>query len=254
MKYNLTDIKLRKVADGKRNAGTLFIQATVVNPDDEWDEDGSLTTFNERLVKKFAQYIGVSQPGALDQFGRQTWQPSPLLNQANPIPESMLVLTHAQFEEFKFPGGERVQLDDNGQPRRNDSGQMIVRDSVRVLTKKTVDNETGETRYANGWDPVSQGNSIMLNLYAPLSQFTESVPQGIVLPQQPETPLINGASAPAPQGAPAPNVQPAVQQLAHKASQHPSVLRGHLTSFRGNNNVIDTWNKMRKIINQYLDI
>ena len=40
MKYNLEDIKLRKVAEGKQNAGALFLQATVVNPDDIWEEPG----------------------------------------------------------------------------------------------------------------------------------------------------------------------------------------------------------------------
>lgn len=197
MKYILEDIKLRKVASDKRNAGALFVQATVVNPDDDWDDNGTLTTFNERLVKKFAQYVAEAQPGPLDQFGRQTYLPSVLLNAANPIPENLTTLTHAQFEEFIFPGGEHVALDDQGNPRRNEKGQLITRSSIMVLTKKSVDNETGELRYARGWDKNSQGQSILNNLYAPLSQFTQSQPTGIVLPQSPETPLINGASAPA---------------------------------------------------------
>lgn len=211
MKYILEDIKLRKVEDGKRNAGTLFIQATVVNPDDDWDDDGRLTTFNERLVKKFAQHLALAQPGPADQFGRPTWLPSQLLNAANPIPEKLLTLTHAQFEEFVFPGGERVAMDGD-QPRRNDAGQLVTRTSIRVLTKKTVDNETGEMSYANGWDPVSQGTSIMNNLYAPLSQFTDKQPAGIVLPQNPQTPLINSGmqpgAAPAQQPAQQPGMQP----------------------------------------------
>lgn len=197
MKYNLTDIKLRKVADGKRNAGSLFIQATVVNPDDEWDEDGLLTTFNPRLVKTFSEYLALAvkadQP---DQFGREVFKPSVLLDASKPIPERLLTFTHARFEEFVFPGGERVALDADGNPRHNEAGQLITRSSVRVLTKKSVDNETGELGYANGWDPVSQGTSIMLNLYAPLEQFKSAVPSGVTLPQENNTPLINGGSAP----------------------------------------------------------
>ncbi len=195
MKYILENIKLRKVASDKRNAGTLFVQATVVNPDDIWDDNGTLTTFNETLVKKFAQYVAEAQPGPMDQFNRQTYLPSALLNAANPIPENLTTFTHAQFEEFIFPGGEHVALDDQGNPRRNEKGQLITRSSIMVLTKKSVDNETGELRYARGWDKNSQGQSILNNLYAPLSQFTQSQPQGIVLPQSPETPLINSASA-----------------------------------------------------------
>lgn len=205
MKYNLTNIALRKVAEGRKNAGTPFIQATVVNPDDLWDEDGRLTTFNARLVTEFSKYLAPAQPGPKDQFGRDTWLPSQLLNQANPLPEALTMLTHAQFEEFVFPGGERVQLDDDGKPRRNDAGQLLTRTSIIVLTKKSVDNETGVERYAKGWDPVSLGTSIMNNLYAPLSQFTDNVPAGITLPQDAATPLINGQTA-QPAAAPAPAV------------------------------------------------
>lgn len=196
MKYNVTDIKLRKVADGKRNAGTLFVQATVVNPDDIFDEPGTMTTFNEQVVKAYAQYLIPAQPGPNDQFGRPTWLPSMLKDASKPIPEQLTVLTNAQFEEFAFPCGTCVQVDETGAPRRNSKGSLLTRNSIMVLTKKTVDNETGEKRYARGWDPVSVGTSIMNALYAPLSQFTEAEPAGISLPQDPDTPLINSQTAP----------------------------------------------------------
>lgn len=197
MNYKLVDIKLRQVAaDARHNAGSYFIQATLVNPDDDWDDDATLTTFNERLVAKFKQYIGVSQPGPKDQFGRQTWLPSQLLNANNPIPESLLTFTHGAIEQFVFPGGEMVAINDDGSARVNDHNQLIMRSSIYVVTKKTVDNETGEQRYAKGWDPVSQGTSIMNAFYAPKSQYAVNQPTGIVLPQQAETPLINGGTAP----------------------------------------------------------
>lgn len=211
MNYKLVDIKLRQVDQNARhNAGSLFVQATLVNPDDDWDDDATLTTFNERLVTKFKQYLGVSQPGSADQFGRPTWLPSPLLNSANPIPESLLTFTHGAIEQFVFPGGEMVAVNEDGTPRMNDAGKLIMRSAVWVVTKKTVDNETGETRYAKGWDPVSQGTSIMNHFYAPKEQFAINQPTGVALPQQPGTPLINGATAPggAPAGAPAPGIQP----------------------------------------------
>lgn len=200
MKYNLEEIKLRKVAEGKQNAGTLFLQATVVNPDDEWDEPGTLTTFNERLVKKFEQYLVPAQPGPVDQFGRQTYLPSQLKNASNPIPAEMLVMTHAQFEETPSPGGvEMVRLKDgSNEPMLNPkNGQFYRRKSIVVLTKKIVDNETGEVRYAKGWTPQEQASGIWNNLYAPASQF-DAGSAGVVLPSSPEAPLINSAS---PQGA-----------------------------------------------------
>ena len=200
MKYNLEDIKLRKVAEGKQNAGSLFLQATVVNPDDEWDEPGTLTTFNERLVKKFEQYLVPAVAGPVDQFGRQTWLPSQLKDATKPIPAELLVMTHAQFEEVPAPGGvEYVRLKDNSdEPMLNPkNGQYYYRKSIIVLTKKVVDNETGEVRYAKGWSPQEQASSIWNNLYAPASKFSAST-SGVVLPGSPEAPLINSAS---PQGA-----------------------------------------------------
>ena len=199
MKYNLEDIKLRKVAEGKQNAGSLFIQATVVNPDDEWDEPGTLTTFNERLVKRFSEYLVPAQPGSVDQFGRQTWLPSQLKDATKPIPAEMLIMTHAQFEEVPTPGGvEYVRLKDGAnEPMVNPkNGQFYRRKSIMVLTKKVVDNETGETRYAKGWTPQEQANSIWSNLYAPASQFENLQPAGIALPADQATPLINSASVP----------------------------------------------------------
>lgn len=197
MKYNLEEIKLRKVAEGKQNAGALFLQATVVNPDDDWEEPGQMTTFNERMVKKFAEYILPAQPGPVDQFGRQTWVTSQLKDATKPIPAEMLVMTHAQFEEVTSPGGvEMVRLKDgSNEPAVNPkNNQFYRRKSIMVLTKKVVDNETGETRYARGWSPAEQASGIWNNLYAPASLFDTNSQSGVVLPIGAETPLINSAS------------------------------------------------------------
>lgn len=196
MKYILEDIKLRKVAEGKRNAGSLFIQATVVNPDDEWDEPGSMTTFNERVVKKFAQYLQLSVQEGTDNFGQPAWKPSLPLDANKPIPDNMLIMTHAQFEEVPSPGGiEMVRINDDGTPRVNPkNGQYYRRTSIIVLTKKVVDNETGEIRYARGWSPTEQASGIWSNLYAPASQF-DGASQGVILPIGATTPLINGQTA-----------------------------------------------------------
>jgi len=199
MKYNLEDVKLRKVAEGKQNAGALFIQATVVNPDDIWEEPGQMTTFNERVVKQFEQYILPAQPGGKDQFGRDSWLTSQLKDATKPIPAEMLVMTHAQFEEVPSPGGvEMVRLNDTGDgPAINPkNGQFYRRTSILVLTKKVVDNETGAERYARGWSPAEQASGIWNNLYAPASQFDSGAQSGVALPIGAETPLINSASAP----------------------------------------------------------
>lgn len=200
MNYNLENIRLRKVAEGKSNAGALFIQATCVNPDDEWDEPVEMTTFNERMVNIFKQYLAVSQQDGEDNFGRPRFKASALLDATKPLPEKYLVFTHARVEEFVFPGGEEhIQVDDQGQPVKNKkTGQYYRRKSVLVLTKKKVDNETGELDYAEGWRPEQQGRSILNAFYKPARIFDSPTSAPIVLPQGENAPLINGESAPAP--------------------------------------------------------
>lgn len=197
MKYNLEDIKLRKVADGKPNAGSLFIQATVVNPDDEYEEPGTMTTFNERLVKKFSELLVPSVAGGTDQFGRQIWNPSQLKDANKPIPENLLVFTGGQFEQVPTPGGvPYVRLKDGSdEPATNPkNGQYYIVNSIMVLTKKTVDNETGERRYAKGWSPQEQASGIWNNLYAPLSKF-DGGSAGVVLPGDPASQIAPPAGA-----------------------------------------------------------
>lgn len=209
MKYVLKNVKLRKVKEGSRNAGSLFIQATVVNPDDMFDSDGTLTTFNERIVNAFAEYLMPSIQEGTDNFGRPVWKPSLPKDANKPLPEAMTTLTHAQFETYAFPDGkELAAVDTDGAPLRDGNEQLIVRRSITILTKKTVDNETGEMRYAKGWGLEEQGESLMRRLYRPVSQFQASPTGGIALPQDAETPLTNGATAPG--AAPVPPAAPAV--------------------------------------------
>lgn len=204
MKYNLTEIKLRKVADGKRNAGQLFVQFTAENPDDILD-GGEVTILNPRFARQFEPYLQISQQGPNDPFGQPTWLPSLLKDQNNPIPDKLLTITHADFELYMFPGDEDyVLIDDNNQPRLNSKGNMIVSRSVLVFTKKKVDNESGQlVGYAPGFSPEEQGRSIMQAYYKPLREFTQTAPQGIALPQDVETQLINSGSTPAAPATPA---------------------------------------------------
>ena len=200
MNYKLENIRLRKVAEGKRNAGSLFIQATCVNPDDDWDEPVEMTSFNERMVAKFSELLNVAMEDGLDQFGRTKYKASTLKDATKPVPESMLSFTSGNLEEVQTPGGvEYVQVDDTGKPIKNPkTGQFYRRTSIFVLTKKTRDNETGETRYAKGWSPTEQASSIFNNLYAPAAQFDEQlINSPIVLPQDPAAPAPTPAAAPA---------------------------------------------------------
>lgn len=213
MKYNITKIKLRKVAEGKRNAGQLFVQFTVKNPDNRLDK-GDVTVFDEDFAEDYAEYYALSvKDDKKDTFGQDVWKPSVLKDPNKPCPEDLLVATHAQFEQYVFPGGPRVALNEDGTPRKNSRDKYIIQESIWVFTWKRVDNETGELGYIRGWDPKSRGASIMANLYGPMSMIADQTqPMGVVLPMNPGTPLTppltNGETA-APAGT-TPTVTPTV--------------------------------------------
>lgn len=191
MKYILENIALRKVAEGKRNAGALFIQADAVNPDDIFDEGGRVTIFNERLCNKYAEYLTIAVQDGTDRFGREVWK-STYKDSQNPLPESLTVMTHAKFEQYVFPGGPKVALDSNGDPIKSErTNQPVMRAAIYVFTKKAVDNETGELSYIRNWDPISVGQRIEANFYRTPDVQTAG---GIVLPQGDDPLLTNSAS------------------------------------------------------------
>lgn len=204
MKYVIKDIVLRKVAEGQ-NAGTTFVQFSLVNPDNRFDAPISVTRFERAIVAPYEEYLTLSQQAGTDNFGRPVWAPSLPKDQNNPLPEDLTVLKNAHIATYCFPNGqELVAVDSDGQPIRDKHGNLVTARSVKVVTMDRYDNETGQRDgYCNGWDLEGQGEQIMRRLYRPLSQFTNESSGGIVLPQDAETPLINGATAPAAAAAPA---------------------------------------------------
>ncbi len=192
MKYTLENIALRKVAEGKKNAGSLFIQADAVNPDDIFDEGGRVSIFNERLCNKYAEYLTIATQDGKDRFGREVWK-STLKDANKPIPESLTIMTHAKFEQYVFPGGPKIALDSNGNPIINEkTHQPVMRAAIYVFTKKAVDNETGEIDYIRNWDPISVGQRIEAAFYKTPDVQTAG---GLVLPQGDDPLLTNSASS-----------------------------------------------------------
>ena len=194
MKYNITKIRLRKVAEGKKNAGSLFIQFLAKNPANRLDK-GEVTILDEDFAADYAEYLMPSVQDGVDTFGQPKWAESVLKDQNKPIPEDMLVMPYSYFEQFMFPNGEMVAVDEDGNPRTNEKGQKILRDSVWVFTMKVMDPDTGKLAYIKNFDPITQGRRIMAAFYRPKENFMQVESQGVVLPQNPETPLINGESA-----------------------------------------------------------
>lgn len=207
--YIMKNVRLLKIADGKRNAGNLYLRFTAVNVNCRQDK-GEVTTLDEDWANDFAQYVAIAQQDGTDAFGNPNYKPSALLDQTKPIPEDLLQVFNGEFEQYYFPGGPRVALQDDGtSPRLGKAGQLQIYEKIDVFTIR-YKSKDGTFKYAKGWDPESRGASIANNFYAPLSQYATSQPMGVRLPQQEEAPLINGGTAPvtAPAGAPSQAMQP----------------------------------------------
>lgn len=197
MIYNIEDIRLLKVAEGKKNAGQLYLKFTAMDPENPID-NGEVTVLDPLFVKMYEPYLQLAQQDGVDQFNAPKYKPSLLKDATKPLPESLLKAKYTQFEKYVFPNAEvMVQLDAEGNPRKNEKGNFVTAQSIWVFTWKRVDNQTGELGYVRNWDPESRGKSIMENFYKPLKDFTTTASTGIVLPQGEDAPLINGESAPA---------------------------------------------------------
>ena len=157
MIYKLTNVTLDRVPKGKENEGQVYVHADFVNPNDLFDGPSRQAIFDEALIRKFQEFFSVTENGT---------SPTNM-----PIPEELLVFKGGRYEQFVFPE-TMVMLNEDGTPRRNPrNGNLYRRDGITVLCKFTVDNETGERRYAHGWDPISRGTRIMNSMFAPLSKF-----------------------------------------------------------------------------------
>lgn len=186
MKYNLVDLRLMTVKNGN-NQGSKYLQATLENPDDPFVNSGDVIFFNERMVQVFSEYLSDAQPsGKKDAFGRDIYV-STLKNASNPIPPKYLVLPHAFQVQWATP--EPMVLIDTatGLPRTTKAGNLIVKTSITVLTRKQVDNETGELSYIRGFDPDTLGTQLMNAFYKPLKMFQNDIPAAPVAPVEPVT-------------------------------------------------------------------
>ena len=157
MIYKLTNVTLDRVPKGKENEGQVYVHADVVNPNDLFDGPSRQAIFTKAIVQEFQKYFAIAENGTA------------FCNTI--IPEELRVFKGGQYEQYVFPE-TMVMLNEDGTPRRNPrNGNLYRRDRITVLCKYTVDNETGERRYAHGWDPISRGTRIMNSMFAPLSKF-----------------------------------------------------------------------------------
>lgn len=155
MRYTITDFQFKKDKNNK-----TYLSLKVSNPDDWFDMTNTTVCLFGEQAERYYKAVG----------GDQTkWEslPEPAKSFANAYfvvvdaPAPMYHLCSADFNGPKvaLPGsnGLYVIADKSGLPK--------IYTSVRVLCKKSVDNESGELDWATGWDPNTRASQMFGSLF-----------------------------------------------------------------------------------------
>lgn len=155
MRYSITDFQFKKDKNKK-----TYLALKVANPDDWFDQTNqTVCLFGEQAERYYKALNGdaskwESLPEAAKSFANAYFV-------VVPAPTPMYHLCSADFNGPKvaLPGsnGLYVIADKSGLPK--------LYTSVRVLCKKSVDNETGELDWATGWEPETRASQMFGSLF-----------------------------------------------------------------------------------------
>ena len=155
MKYSITDFQFKTDKNKK-----TYLALKVANPDDWFDQTNqTVCLFGEQAERYYKAVNGdatkwESLPEQAKSFANAYFV-------VVPAPTPMYHLCSADFNGPKvaLPGsnGLYVIADKSGLPK--------LYTSVRVLCKKTVDNETGELDWATGWEPETRASQMFGSLF-----------------------------------------------------------------------------------------
>ena len=163
MKYEISNLKINTVAQGKPNAGRKYLEFTAVNVAAPLEIPGVVCIFNARTVELFAPYISQANGGTAT---------GPV-----ELPDSFKYI-NGRFETFVFPTpgtrtySAQVTTKDG---RVHQPGEMVMNGnqpriykSAQVFTMRQVDPETGEISYLRGWDCDTRGQQMFSAFYTPV--------------------------------------------------------------------------------------
>ena len=187
MKYLLTNLQIMQTNSTNPQR---YVRAELLNEDDIFDNPSTLPTtclFGETIVKVYET--------ALQAAG----------GDANKLPDNMKYFKGAEYVDVPLPtpmyriyGSDFVDakgiMHKAGEYIKDKNGAPRLYTKVRVLCKKSVDNETGELRYARNWDPEKRANDYIAAFFV--------------------TPTVGGTSVEEAQQAPVEVQQAAVAQPA----------------------------------------
>ena len=189
MKYEVRNLKINTVGQGKPNAGAKYIEFVAMNTIAPWEQPGVVCIFNARTAELFAPYISQANGGTAT---------APV-----ELPDSFKYI-NGRFETFVFPTpGTRVyssqftskdgKIHQPGEMVMNGNQPRVYR-SAQVFCMRQVDPETGETSYLRGWDCDTRGMQMYNAFYTPISLEHASAEA----PNQ-ASPVVGNQVPPAPQ-------------------------------------------------------
>lgn len=215
MKYEVRELKINTVGQGKPNAGAKYIEFIAMNTIAPWEQPGVVCIFNVRTVELFAPYISQANGGTAT---------APV-----ELPDSFKYI-NGRFETFVFPTpgtrtySAQVTTKDG---RVHQPGEMVMHGnqpriyrSAQVFCMRQVDPETGEISYLRGWDCDTRGQQMFSAFYTPLplehanaEAPTQASPVvGNQVPPAPQNPFASQALA---------QIMPQADNQAPPAPQNP---------------------------------
>lgn len=183
MNYYIDNIEIKTAKNQSE-----YVALTLVNADDEWDEPFVVPVWNETQIKRYKALLAspevngdvnkIPQEKRIFKYG--FWETCKLPMPMNRIWSQDMVIKYADGTQKPVKAGEIVT---------DRAGHPTVYTEFMVFVKKTLDNNTNELRYANGWSFAERSAQMIAR------QFTTIQPTAGMPPQE----AIQGAGAPQPQ-------------------------------------------------------
>lgn len=180
MNYYIDNIEIKTAKNQSE-----YVALTLVNADDEWDEPFVVPVWNETQIKRYKALLAspevngdvnkIPQEKRIFKYG--FWEACKLPMPMHRIWSQDMVIKYADGSQKPVKAGDIVT---------DRAGHPAVYTEFMVFVKKTLDNNTNELRYANGWS-YSERSAQMI-----ARQFTTIQPTAGIPPQE----AVQGAGAP----------------------------------------------------------
>ena len=214
------DYRTESIVIKTASNNTEYVELTLVNPNDEWDEPFVVPVWNERQVARYKQLLASPEvmndvtkiPLEKRTFKYGFWEEFQLPKPMYRLWSKDMVTTRADGTKTEHKAGSIV-MDRNGKP--------VIYTTIMVFTKKILDSNTNELRYANGWSLAERANQMISRQFTTATEGVATPDVVEPAPAAPAAPVAPAAIAqPTPQPAPVPQqvAQPAPQAQAAAAA------------------------------------